>query len=158
MNTQRIVVGSLMVFGAVSVASLTGLAQAGSGKVSGGVQPAVAPVQTPATTRALLDQYCVTCHNQRSKVGGLTLDDVDVSKVGSSAEVWEKMIQKLRAGTMPPVGRPRPDPATYGSLTSWIEHEIDTAATAGPKPGRTEAFHRLNRATCRPPERSVAWR
>jgi mono/diheme cytochrome c family protein len=149
MNTQRIVVGSLMVFGAVSAASLTGLAQAGSGKLSGGVQPAVAPVQTPATTRALLDQYCVTCHNQRSKVGGLTLDDVDVSKVGSSAEVWEKMIQKLRAGTMPPVGRPRPDPATYGSLTSWIEHEIDTAATAGPKPGRTEAFHRLNRAEYR---------
>jgi cytochrome c551/c552 len=62
--------------------------------------------------RALLDKYCVTCHNQRLKTGGLTLDNIDLSKVPAQAEVWEKVIGKLRSGTMPPAGLPRPDAAS----------------------------------------------
>src|SRR5262247_4342658 len=59
--------------------------------------------------RAVLDSYCVSCHNQRVKTAGLMLDAEYVAEVGRSAEVWEKVVRKLRAGTMPPVGRPRPE-------------------------------------------------
>src|ERR1700723_3426825 len=70
--------------------------------------------------RAVLDKYCVPCHNQRLKTGGLTLDNLDLSKVPAQAEVWEKVIRKLRSGTMPPAGLPRPDAATYSNLEGWL--------------------------------------
>jgi hypothetical protein len=93
--------------------------------------------------RALLDKYCVTCHNQRLKTGGLTLDNIDLSKVPAQAEVWEKVIGKLRSGTMPPAGLPRPDAASYKNLASWLETQIDQASD--PYAGRP-ILHRLNRA------------
>ncbi len=68
-----------------------------------------APPPNPAPPREVLDKYCVTCHNQRLKTAGLTLDTADVSNVAGNAEVWEKVIRKLRAGAMPP-GAARPDP------------------------------------------------
>ena len=92
--------------------------------------------------RAVLDKYCVTCHNQRLKTGGLTLDTMDLSKVSSQAEVWEKVVRKLRAGSMPPAGLPRPDAATYNSLAGWLETQIDQASQ--PYAGRP-ILHRLNR-------------
>src|SRR5262245_49611963 len=64
---------------------------------------------SPDQSRALLDRYCVTCHNERLKTAGLALDTLDVTNVPAGAESWEKVIRKLRAGVMPPVGRPRPD-------------------------------------------------
>ena len=64
-----------------------------------------------APSRALLDRYCVTCHNERLQTAGLTLDSVDISRVDVHAEVLEKVVRKLRAGQMPPEGRPRPAPA-----------------------------------------------
>jgi len=74
---------------------------------------AAAPLQNvPAQFRAVLDQYCVTCHNQRLKTAGLTLDTLDIAKPASQAEVWEEVVLKLRAGTMPPAGGPRRDAAT----------------------------------------------
>ncbi|HTC88268.1 MAG TPA: DUF1587 domain-containing protein, partial [Bryobacteraceae bacterium] len=93
--------------------------------------------------RALLDKYCVTCHNQRLKTGGLTLENIDLSKVPAQAEVWEKVIRKLRSGTMPPAGLPRPDAASYKNLASWLETQIDQASD--PYAGRP-ILHRLNRA------------
>ena len=96
--------------------------------------------------RAVLDRYCVSCHNVRLKTGGLTLDTLDVSNVSASAETWEKVIQKLRLGTMPPAGSPRPDHASYDAVASWLEAEIDRRSASNPNPGRTEAVHRLNRA------------
>ena len=93
-----------------------------------------------------LGRYCVTCHNDRLLTAGLTLDGLDLSQVGAHAEVWEKVVTKLRTRTMPPVGRPRPAAATYDVLAGWLEDEIDRHAAAHPDPGRTEAFHRLNRA------------
>ncbi len=95
--------------------------------------------------RTLIDQYCVTCHNQRLKTGGLALDKTDVAHVGVDAQTWEKVVRKLRAGVMPPAGRPRPDRQVFSGLISWLETKLDRAATARPDPGRTEAFHRLNR-------------
>ena len=88
----------------------------------------------------------MTCHNDRLRTAEFSLDGVDLSDLGGHAEQWEKVINKLRTRTMPPVGRPRPDIETYDALASWLEHELDQYAADRPNPGRTEAFHRLNRA------------
>jgi len=97
-----------------------------------------------AAQRSLLDQYCVTCHNQKAKIGGLALDTVDLYRPGDNAETLEKEIRKLRAGMMPPAGSKRPDAATYTALTSSLESSVDQAAAAKPvvvSPG----VHRANR-------------
>ena len=96
--------------------------------------------------RALLDRYCVTCHNQRLRVADLTLDVADVADVGAHPEIWEKVVRKLRAGAMPPAPRPRPDAAAYKGFAAWLETELDAAAARNPDPGRTDTFHRLNRS------------
>ncbi len=95
--------------------------------------------------RALVNKYCVTCHNAKTKVGGLALDKLDLANVAPDSETWEKVIKKLRTGAMPPLGMPRPDKAGYDELATYIETSIDKAALAHPNPGRT-ALHRLNRA------------
>ena len=97
-----------------------------------------------APQRALLDRYCVTCHNDQLKTGELSLAQIDVAEVGAGADVWEKVIRKLRAGLMPPTGRPRPDEATVANLISYLETAIDREASAAPNPGRP-LIHRLNR-------------
>jgi hypothetical protein len=106
--------------------------------------PAVSQ-ETPASPRrALLNQYCVTCHNERLRTAGLTLDTADVDAVSRNAEVWEKVVRKLRASAMPPTGMPRPDPAAYEAFTTYLETELDRAAAASPNPGAT-GTRRLNR-------------
>jgi mono/diheme cytochrome c family protein len=96
--------------------------------------------------QALVKTYCVTCHNERLKTGGLVLEGIDLTDVNSHAEVWEKVIRKLRTNAMPPAGVRRPDSKDAAALAGYLESEIDRAATANPNPGRTEAFHRINRA------------
>ena len=100
-----------------------------------------AQLQTPP--RALLDRYCVTCHNQRTRAGGLVLETLDPSHVDAQPAVWEAVVRKLRTRAMPPQGMPRPDDATVESLTTWLAAELDR--TAAPDPGRP-LLHRLNRA------------
>ena len=95
--------------------------------------------------RELLDRYCVTCHNGRMRTAGLALDEHDVTAVAAAPAVWETVVRKLRAGAMPPSPRPRPDAAAYDRFVGWLEAELDRHAAANPDPGRTEAFHRLNR-------------
>ena len=103
------------------------------------------PVQmSAAAQRTLLDQYCVTCHNQKAKTGGLALDTVDLTRPADNAETLEKVVRKLRAGMMPPAGLKRPDGATYAALTSSIESSVDQAVATRPAvvpPG----VHRVNR-------------
>jgi hypothetical protein len=94
---------------------------------------------------ATLDQYCVTCHNQRLKTGGLALDALDVGHVSANAETWEKVVRKLRLGVMPPQSARRPDAATYDGLIAWLEDQLDSTAATHPHPGRP-VLHRLNRA------------
>ena len=110
--------------------------------------PAITPVpsHSVAEQRAVLDQYCVSCHNTKLKTGGLALDSADVTQPATGAAVWEKVIRKLSADQMPPPGRPRPDKQHKDALVSWLVSEIDRDATAHPNPGRTESVHRLNRA------------
>jgi mono/diheme cytochrome c family protein len=108
----------------------------------------VPPSTAVAPQRAILNQYCVSCHGQRAKAAGLeaaqklTLDDLDVSQVAQHADAWEKVVRKLRAGMMPPAGSRRPDRAAYQGLVGWLENEIDRHAPPyAPPPG----LHRLNR-------------
>jgi mono/diheme cytochrome c family protein len=100
----------------------------------------------PTAARAIVKRYCVGCHNERLKTGGLVLSTLDPAEAGRHPEVWEKVVQKLRSGMMPPAGLPRPDKTTYEGLTAWFERELDRASEANPNPGRVPAFHRLNRA------------
>jgi hypothetical protein len=89
----------------------------------------------------------LTCHNEKLRTAQLILakDKVDVENVSAGAEVWEKVLRKLRAGEMPPIGLPRPDQATYDSIITYLETELDRAAAANPNPGRKSSMHRLNR-------------
>ena len=142
---------------------LTGVAAA-QGPAGGAAAPATrsAPAAAPATGSApaaaaesaqygaLLQRYCVTCHNGRLRTAGLTLDDVEVSEahVAADAELWEKVVQKLRSRTMPPPRRPRPDDDSYRAFATWLETSLDRAADAAPNPGRPQ-LHRMNRAEYR---------
>ncbi|MGE3512970.1 MAG: DUF1592 domain-containing protein, partial [Vicinamibacterales bacterium] len=85
------------------------------------------------------------CHNARVKTAGLAIDSLDTEAVATSADVWERIVRKLRAGVMPPAGRPRPDRQGYENLIARLETDLDRAAAAAPDPGRTDTFHRLNR-------------
>ena len=99
-----------------------------------------------APSKAFVDTYCARCHNQRLNTAGLAFDTLDVTDVASHAPTWEKVVVKLRAGLMPPSGMPRPPQSTIDGFASSVEEALDRAAEAHPNPGRTEPFHRLNRA------------
>ena len=94
--------------------------------------------------QAPLNRYCITCHNEQLLTGGLALSALDVTQAGEEPEIWEKVVRKLRTGAMPPAGMPRPDKATYDALATYLERQLDQAATAQPNPGRP-MLHRLNR-------------
>ena len=108
------------------------------------VAAAPRPLLSPAAQaqRAVLDKYCVTCHNATLNTANLKLDQLDLSRLGEHADISEKVVRKLRAGMMPPSGMPRPDAATRDALIGWLEGELDrNAETHLPPPG----LHRLNR-------------
>jgi hypothetical protein len=112
-----------------------------------------APPPASAVTRTLaqrhgevIAEYCVTCHNARAKVAGLVLDAINPATVplASNAELWEKVVRKVRLGAMPPQGMPRPAGPVLDDLAQWLERELDQAAKARPNPGRP-LVHRMNR-------------
>jgi hypothetical protein len=101
--------------------------------------------QTQSPPQATLDRYCASCHNPRTRAGGLTLDSARVDAAARDPQTWEKVIRKVRTGMMPPSGAPRPDRATLDGLAAAVETAIDRAAASAPNPGTT-VLHRLNRA------------
>ena len=118
------------------------------------------PPASPESVRSLLNRYCVGCHNERRVTGagataslldsqlratGLALDVADAERPSADAELWERVIARLKAGSMPPAGRPRPGKEESRAVTSWLETRIDQAASTNPNPGRTGSMHRLNR-------------
>ena len=113
------------------------------GAVRAGGSGAAESRAVPATThRTVLDRYCVTCHNDRTRTANLSLEGVDLTAVGDHAELWEKVVRKLRAGMMPPPGARRPPAAEYAALRDWLEAEIDRTAEVFPG---TKVLHRFNR-------------
>jgi len=107
-----------------------------------GVLLAAAAAHAQSPERALLDRYCITCHNSKAQTAGLTLDKLDPARAGEQSETWEKVVRKVRAGMMPPSGMPRPDRAALDAFATKIESTLDSAAK--PNPG-TAGLHRLNR-------------
>jgi len=142
----------LVVLGLLALAGVgQGDLRAGQAQAPRSAGSVASSVLTPETmsaseARALLDRYCVACHNARTRTADLALDEgnLDLSRVGDAAATWEHVVRRLRAEAMPPAGRPRPDAVTSRAFVSWLEHELDQAAGAHPNPGRP-AIHRLNR-------------
>lgn len=123
-------------------------------------QAAVAAATTATSVEAILNRYCISCHNERVvngrdtapsimvsqlRIAGVAFDSLDATHVANDADTWERVVRKLQSRTMPPVGRPRPDDETFTTVASWIESELDRAATDAPNPGRRPALHRLSR-------------
>src|ERR1700693_2929925 len=116
----RTIVGFAIVLAGVTVLQAAG-------------QEPSSPSQSPAATqRALLNRYCVTCHNEKLKTAGLMLDKMDVEHLRAGAETWEKVIKKLRTYAMPPAGMPRPEKAAYDAFATYLETSLDSAAAAKP--------------------------
>jgi mono/diheme cytochrome c family protein len=107
--------------------------------------PARPANESAANARVVVDRYCVTCHNQRTRTSDLALDGVDIASPASHGEIWEGVVRRLRTRSMPPQGMPRPDDATYDTLATYLETELDRAAAAKPNPGRP-IIRRLNRS------------
>ena len=100
--------------------------------------------QVEVDGRALVQDYCLSCHNDRTRTGGLSLDGVDPDHPEHDAATFEQVILKLRTGMMPPEGRPRPEPPVIAAFIDQLETRLDRAAAAAPNPGRP-ILHRLNR-------------
>ena len=122
---------------------------AGVGALRAEVQPGE-PFSPPpdGLLKATVDRYCLACHNDRTRTAGLTLAGAGDAPVGEQAPVLERVLHKLRAGEMPPAGRPAPDPGDRAELVAWLETGLDRAAAERPDPG-SPAIHRLNRAEYR---------
>ena len=111
-------------------------------------QTVSAPSTDSAWQRDFFDQYCITCHNDRVRTAGLSLETVRFDHIGQVPEelaIWEKVVRKLRSQAMPPAGQRRPDSSSYDRVASWLEGELDAAFSVAPNPGR-RIVHRLNRA------------
>jgi mono/diheme cytochrome c family protein len=149
MRTVVATVAILLYLGVLSGSWSAGQAQSAppaQGPTPEGPKGPALPVATAAAAspqRALVNQYCVACHNEKLKSGGLTLTTLNLDAPDQSAEVAEKVIRKLRGGLMPPAGAKRPEAHATAEFVSWLETKIDAAAT-GSKPGRV-ALRRLNR-------------
>jgi mono/diheme cytochrome c family protein len=109
-------------------------------------QPPASPSPAPAAAHhTFVTRYCASCHNDRLKRGDLTLDAAAGRDITESPEVWEKVLRKVRARQMPPIGLPRPDEAAYNAEIALLETALDRAAAASPNPGRTATLRRLTR-------------
>jgi len=108
------------------------------------VVPGQAQQAAPPTKPALLNQYCVTCHNQRLKTAGLMLDSMDFDHVEKDAATWEKVVRKVRTGMMPPAGARRPDRPMLDAFAADLEGRLDRAAVTGASLD-APSLHRLNR-------------
>src|SRR3954466_962854 len=117
----------------------TGLLRAGTS------EPTSADAAPGTQYRALMDRYCVTCHNEKLHTAELVLSKMDVADPAQAPQAWEKVVRKLRTRGMPPAGMPRPDSAVTDAFATYLEASLDRAAAAKPNPGRP-AVHRLNRA------------
>ena len=127
---------------------IVGLAWAGLHSVASGQTPVPSGGSAGQLLDTTLDQYCTTCHNDRSLRAGLSLESVRGDDVAAHTTVLEKVLRRLRTGEMPPPSRPRPSESTTAQLVTWLETSLDRVALDAPDPG-APAIHRLNRAEYR---------
>src|SRR5205809_3024918 len=112
----------------------------------GAQQPAARPsFEAGSPVTAVVNNYCVTCHDSEVKKGGLDLDSISPQEVTSHPDTWERVVRKLRARQMPPAGKKRPDERAYDVTVTELASSLDRAAAKHPNPGRTETLRRLNR-------------
>jgi mono/diheme cytochrome c family protein len=143
----------------VGVAWLAGLGlsrapiQAAQSAATSEVRPKADTTTASAPSqRAVFKQYCLSCHTETMKKAGavpVALDADGLWDIAANAATWEKVVLKMRAGVMPPAGAPHPDRAARAAFLGWLEGELDRASAVRLNPGRTEPFHRLNRAEYR---------
>ena len=109
--------------------------------------PVAAQSPAPGSQKALIDKYCVTCHNERNKgrTANLSLDKVDIDHIGANPELGEKILRKIKSGSMPPPGSPKPERPVLDGFAGWVETTLDAESAKAPNPGRA-IVHRLNRA------------
>jgi cytochrome c5 len=110
-------------------------------------QVSAAPAaEFPVAARAVIDQYCTGCHNDRVRAASLILtsDKIDIAHVGANPDIWEKVVKKVGSGAMPKAGSPRPAPAVLKNFVGGLSTALDRVAAANPNPGRPVP-HRLNR-------------
>ena len=93
-----------------------------------------------------INQYCLACHNDSLSTADVSFQNLDLSEVSNHGALQEKVLSQLRNRRMPPMEMPKPSEAVYNELVSWLESEIDELAASAPNPGRTDTFHRINRA------------
>jgi hypothetical protein len=132
----------LIVIAAFAVAISSDQSSAGPASAQ---NPAASTASASLAPRAVIDKYCITCHSQKARTAGLDLETMDLSILGPNGEAFEKIILKLRAGSMPPPGQPRPDASTYRAVATTMENLVDREWAANPNPGRIGAVQRLNR-------------
>jgi mono/diheme cytochrome c family protein len=133
---KRVICASALV---VLIASLAVLQNRAVGQTPAGTSDKAGPDQH----RAMLNTYCVGCHNARTKTGGLALDGLDLQAAADDAQIWEKALRKLRGRLMPPPGSPQPTQNDIDAFTAWMENNLDTHAK-GPRAGYVP-IQRLNR-------------
>ena len=144
----------LVVGGIAIIAAVLGYGQAAGPQRQPANAGAPAVAQRPPATgaaaaaanKATLDQYCVSCHNDRAKTANLSLENLDFANIQNiDAELWERVVRKLRSGIMPPAGIRRPPEDQYAALRDFMEAQLDRKAAAAPNSGSI-VLHRLNRA------------
>ena len=131
--------------GSVAVALLVATLSIPHLEITAHAQQDAPGTATAEADQAVVNRYCLGCHNDQALRGGLSLEATPLSDVARHTQVWERALRKLRAGAMPPDGSPRPDNATYASLVSYLETELDAVSITSPNPGRTDTFRRVNR-------------
>ncbi len=116
-----------------------------TGLLSCAASASAAEQPVAGAVRAVVGKFCVECHGADAAKGGLNLEKILPEDVSRYSDAWEKVVRKLNARHMPPIGKPRPDEKTYSAIVSSLETTLDRAAAAKLNPGRTDTVRRLNR-------------
>ena len=129
----------------ITVGVICVLAAGGAGSPLRAQRSVSGPSVATTPPSSLIDEYRLSCHDEDHKKGGLALDVIEADAIDRHPEAWEKVVRKLRARQMPPIGKDRPDDAAYDAAIASLETSLDRAAAAHPNPGRTATLRRLTR-------------
>jgi hypothetical protein len=144
-NRRFFAVSSAFILAGIAAAAAPAPQSPSNGQLHSAAPAVARPAAAAVPERAVVDKYCVGCHNARAKAGNLNLQGLDTAAVAENAETWEKVVRKLRGGLMPPAGAARPEETSYRTFLTTLQTALDQAAAGDPNPGRTETVHRLNR-------------